>query len=173
MRRAALLQPIKPRTTAGADFWQNGGHRGALRFKTGVTCIKNEKSSRIFTSMKKSTYNIRLHGYYNQADRCGGGKGPGWNVWDCGSRFICITDQLLLEHCRSCVLDRVAGHSDTDVMMPVAWLWRHARVRRSRWHPKWLLLGFIIHRFELSIYFKSVILSRYRSLNVVLEERGD
>ena len=53
----AVSQPITARTSAGADFSQNGGPRGALRFKNGETnwpVLKRQKSSRIYTSMHKS-----------------------------------------------------------------------------------------------------------------------
>ena len=53
------------------------------------------------------------------------GKGRDDKCEGCGSRFICLADRLSLEHCRSCVRSTVAGHSNTDVMSPVTWLWCH------------------------------------------------
>ena len=44
--------------------------------------------------------------------------------------FASPTGGRSLEHCRSCVWSTVAGHSNTDVMTPVAWLWCHSSVRR-------------------------------------------
>ena len=48
-----------------------------------------------------------------------GWEGLGWYMGGFGSKFICLTDQLSLEHCHLCVQSTVTGHSHTDIVTPV------------------------------------------------------
>ena len=56
--------------------WKTGRSSPIQQWRDELTCIKSEKSSRIYASMNKSMYNIHLRAYYNRDDRRGDGKGP-------------------------------------------------------------------------------------------------
>ena len=105
--------------------WRTERSPSIKKWRDELTCIKSQQYTppciiqyRIYTSMDISAKPIAA----------AMGKG-----WDDKCEVVGQDSFASLTSCRSsnvaCVRSTVAGHSNTDIMTPVVWLWCHSSVR--------------------------------------------